>query len=226
MKFRLLLPVSVVLVFLFASCASAPKLRDEKLLHDASLVTGSPCAAPCWRGITPGETLWDDALTILADDATLENVKVEPVKDTDSIVANWQEVDGNPCCQMATEDGETVQSIFVLVAPEVRLGEVVEKYGPPEYVIGGEVSSDQAVMYLFYSDPPMLLYTFVAGKDGVLSASSEVIGFAYFAPDQIDVLVENNNFHAWEGYKSFQDYADSEFIVTAIPTETATPKPD
>jgi hypothetical protein len=225
MKFRLLLPVSAVLVFLVASCASTPELRDNKLLHDSSIVTGNPCAAPCWRGITPGETSWDDALTIIADDATLTNVKVQNAEDSDAIAAGWQEVDGSPCCQMVTTDGKTVESIYLLVAPDVRLVEIIDKYGPPQYVVGGEVSTDQAVMYLFYSDPPMLVYAFVAGKNGVLSASSEIIGFVYLAPDYRDDLIANNNFHGWEGYKSFQEYADSEYVVTAVPTETATPKP-
>src|SRR5690349_21843075 len=37
---------------------------NEALL-DRGLISGEPCGAPCWQNITPGETAYDDALTIL-----------------------------------------------------------------------------------------------------------------------------------------------------------------
>ena len=56
MKPRFLLPILGVCILLIAACAPPPVLRSDDYLSDTSIVTGETCEAPCWRGITPGET--------------------------------------------------------------------------------------------------------------------------------------------------------------------------
>ncbi len=212
----------MVLVLLVAACAPPPPLRNDELLHDDSFVSGDPCGPPCWRGITPGETSWDEALQIVKDDPTLSEPEIQEGEgeESDARLAVWNETDGQMCCQMFTKDGEVVESLVLLVAPAIRLNEVIERHGDPVYAIGTEVSDDQAVMNLFYMDPPMLLYAFVPGKNGALSQSSEVVGVLYLSPDSMTEVVESNNLPAWNGYQSFQSYADADFAVTAIPSAT------
>lgn len=224
MKLRIAIPIVMVLVLLVAACAPPPPLRNEQLLHDDSFVSGDPCGAPCWRGITPGETTWDDALQIIKDDPTLSEPEIQEGEgeESNAKLAVWNETDGQMCCQMFTKDSKIVESLVLLVAPDIRLSEVIERHGDPVYVIGTEVSEDQAVMNLFYLDPPMLLYAFVPGKNGALSQSSEVVGVLYLSPDSMTEVVESNSLPAWDGYQSFQAYADADFAVTAIPSATPT----
>jgi hypothetical protein len=225
MKLRIAIPIVMVLVLFIAACAPTPPLRNDKYLHDDSFVSDDPCGPPCWRGITPGETSWEEALQIINDDPTLAEPEVQDVEvegegeESNAQAAIWSETEGELCCQMATQDGEVVDSLWLLVAPDIRLGEIIEQHGEPAYTLGSEVSEDQAIMYLFYLDPPMVVYAFVPGKDGALSQSSEIVSLMYFSPEVItDDIIKANDLKEWAGYQSFQSYTDAEFVVTAVPS--------
>ncbi|MDX1993767.1 MAG: hypothetical protein SF029_15370 [bacterium] len=223
MNFRLL-AVAMGLALLLAACGPAPQLRNENFLQDTSYLTEDPCGPPCWRGITPGETSWSEALTIIEDDPSLAELRTEADENSSIIAAVWAPQDGDGCCQMYTEDGDTVEIVILQTAPQATLGQVIEKWGEPEYVIGEPFSQDQAVFSLFYPDLRMLIYAFVEGETGALSAASEVIGFGYFAETRMELLLNASSLHVWEGYQSYADYMDSEFEVT--PSITLTPLPE
>ncbi|MCB9453657.1 MAG: hypothetical protein H6672_19675 [Anaerolineaceae bacterium] len=229
MKPRWILPGLVVLVFLIAACAPVPELRNDKFLHDSSLVTDEPCSAPCWRGITPGETSWSDALVILEDDSTLDDPETQTVDESAAVAAQWRERDGELCCQMLAEDGETVSVIFLQLAPDNTVGQLIETQGDPAYVVGTPLSDDQALVYFLYPEKDIMVLVFVAGAaTGKVSASSEIVGVWYLTPDAMDLALKTNNLHAWEGYSDFSTYtidADvSQFEVT--PSVTLTPTPE
>lgn len=215
-----------LLLLVIASCMPAPVLRDETLLHDTSLVSGEPCTAPCFRGITPGETRWQDAVTIIEDDSDFTNVQTQTAEDDSGRVQiAWQQGDGGAvCCQIMSEDGETVRLTFLRTAPDMTLGEVIEAHGDPVYVAGQEFTEDQAIMSLVYPEIPMVVYAFVAGPEtGALSASSEIIGALYFVQEDMDLLLNTTELHSWEGYQSYLAYVESELEVT--PSVTLTPTP-
>jgi hypothetical protein len=223
---RFVLPAIVVLVI--AACAPPPVLRNEKFLSDDSLVSGEPCVAPCWREITPGETGWSDALSILEDasDITLDPVQDDP--ESEAIGVQWKQNEGDVCCQMISENGDTVSLIFLQTAPNMTVGELVEAHGDPAYAIGNPVTDDQAVVLLVYPNQQMVVLGFVPGAEGDLSASSEIIGVWYITADNMDLFTRTNNLHEWDGYQPFSSYASdvdaSEFDVT--PSITLTPSPE
>lgn len=224
-KPRMLLVILLLLVI--ASCMPAPVLRDETLLHDTSLVSGEPCAAPCFRGITPGETAWRDAVTMIEDDPDFSNVQTQSAEDgSGRVQIAWQQGEGGSvCCQIMSEDGQTVRLTFLRTAPEVTLGEVIEAHGEPIYIAGQEFTEDQAIMSLVYPETPMVVYAFVAGPEtGELSASSEIIGALYFVPEDMELLLNTTELHSWEGYQSYKAYVESELEVT--PSVTLTPTPN
>ncbi|MDX2160158.1 MAG: hypothetical protein SF162_02425 [bacterium] len=217
MKLRLL-PISlaaVAFVFLLSAC-STPNLRDTNLLRDQSLLTGDPCQAPCWRGITPGETAWSDALIVLEDDPTLQNVTTQEDEESASRVAEWQQRDGAPgCCQMYSEDGEIVDLLFLRVAPDMTIDGVVNVFGNPAYALSTEFSGDQAIINVVYPDVPMVLYVFVPGVEAELTGSSEIIGVLYMTREDMDLLLATSNLHAWDGYQPYSEYGpDAPLEVT------------
>lgn len=219
-----LLPVTLLLVLLVAACAPPPNLRDDTLLNDRSLITGEPCAAPCFRGITPGETSWRDAFTILEDDPEFTNVQEQVDEESNAKQAAWQQGD-NQCCQIASQDGDTVNLIFLRTAPTMTLGELIEAHGEPTYLIGSEFTEDQAIASVVYPDVPMVVYVFVEGAaTGALSESSEIIGVLYLVESEMDLLIQTTELHAWEGYDTFATYNDGPFEVT--PSITLTPTPE
>lgn len=224
MRLPILLPGLLVLVFFFAACQPPPELRDPNLLQDRSLVSNEPCAAPCWRGITPGETAWSDALTILEDDTTLSDPQSQSDEETGAVVAEFQQIDTDvPCCQMFSETGEVVDILFLRAAPTVTLGELIESKGEPAYLIGSPFSDDQAIMNLIYPDIPMVIYAFVEGTGASLTEDSEIIGILYMKSSDMETLFETSEpgLQAWEGYDSYQYYDESELEIT--PSVTVTP---
>jgi hypothetical protein len=220
MRIRLIL-LSFSLAVIIAACAPEPQILSDSLLQDTSLVDSDPCGPPCWRGITPGETSWNDALDIIEDDATLDELQTRQDEETNQIGAAWAQVDGDNCCQMFTQDGETVSLLVAQTAPLLTFDEVIEAYGEPQYLIGDAVSSDQALVSMYYTDVPMLVYVFVPGEEAEINETREVVGFAYTTPDLMDLLLQTSDLHEWDGTGTFQSYADSEFEIT--PSITLTP---
>jgi hypothetical protein len=226
MKFRLLMPGLVALLVLVSACVPPLNLRNDKFLKDDSLITKQPCDAPCWRGITPGETAWDAALTILEDSADLDKPDVKKEDNGPGIGALWQPKDGESCCQMASIDGKTVSVILLRLAPTLTLGKLIEARGEPTYALGAPGDEEQAVINMFYPDNSLIVTAFVAGdKNGTLSAASEIVGAYYIATDQMDLIIKTNSLYGWKGYQPFSAYApdapNADFAVT--PSVTLTP---
>lgn len=237
MKVRLLVPGLIALLLFISACVPPLNLRNDKYLKDDSLISKEPCDAPCWRGITPGETQWSEALTIVEDSADLDDPQVQNAQEGSGIGAVWQPKDGETCCQMATLDGETVSVIVLRLAPTLKLGDLIEARGEPNYVLGSPGDEEQAIINLFYPDNFLIVTVFVAGdKKGELSASSEIVGAFYVAPDQMDLILKTNYLYGWKGYQPFSAYApkatsdapeatEPDFVITPSVTETATATP-
>ncbi len=227
MKFRLLVPGLLVLAVFIAACAPPPVLRNEKLLNDTSLTTNEPCAAPCWNGITPGETAWSTALTIIEDDSRFSDPQVQNAQDGPAVGAQWSKTDGDACCQMVSEDGQTVSFISLSFAPDMTVQQVIEAQGEPTYALGSSVTDDQAVIYLFYPEKAFIVVAFVAGATADLKPSSEIIGGLYAMADDMDLTIKTSKLHTWNGYAPFSEYRsdapDDEFEVTPEVTLTPTP---
>lgn len=224
MNVRLALLGVFALALLLAACAPPPELRDDTLVDDTSLVTGDPCTAPCWRGITPGETLWRDALTIVEDDPQFENIQSREDEASNAIGAIWNVQGGPECCQMVAEDGQTINLIFIRPKPNMSLRQVIEAHGEPTYAVGTTVSEDQAIVNLVFPDIPIIVLAFAPGEQGNLSETSEIIGVFYTTPADMELFVNTQSLHAWEGYVPFMNYhagEDAEFEVT--PSVTLTP---
>ncbi len=229
MKLRLWF-LGILAVMLFAACIPAPNLRNEKFLKDDNLITtDESCIAPCWRGITPGETKWSDALVILEDQTDLADPTVENAENVgpNAKVAVWQPADGEQCCQMVTEDGETVSGLVLQMAPNLTVGQIIEAQGEPTYVVGTPGTDDQAIINLFYPDRSIVVLAFVAGaSSGALSESSEVIGVFYTTPEQMKLGLDLSNLYGWKGYQPFSAYApdqpDADYAITQSVTLTPT----
>ncbi len=223
MRIRLIVCILANILFLLSACGPTPQIRSDKYLKDTSVITGEPCGAPCWRDIIPGETPWSDAIIIIEDDVTLVDLETQTDENSERIGAAWGQLDGELCCQMFSDDGETVSFIILQTTPESNLEALFAEHGEPNYVIGESLSDNQGIFSLFYTDIPMLVYAFIEGEGGSVSATSEVVGFAYMTEDLMDLLVNTADpgLHEWEGYQTYAAYMDSELEIT--PSITLTP---
>jgi len=229
MKFRLLLPAVLLVVVLIAACSPAPNLRNPKFLKDSSVITkDEKCDAPCWRGITPGETKYSDALVILQDQTDLDDPQSQAIPDSGNAVgASWQPTGGESCCQLISEDGNTVSSIFLQIAPDLTVKQLIDARGEPEFVLGTPGTDDQAIINLFYPKQNMIVFAFVAGAaKGTLNEKSEIIGVYYTTPDRMDLGMKLSSLYGWKGYQPFTAYAPDnpkpDFKITQSVTLTPT----
>lgn len=213
MILRIFWPAMLLSVLALVACSPIPQLRDPNMLNDTSLISGEPCSAPCWNGITPGETAWRDAVRIIQRDDRFANGE-EREDDSGAVGYLWQTTTGASCCQMASRDGEVVSVILLALAPEMVLGDVIAKLGEPEYLIGQAVSDDQAYLTLVYPSIDTLLTVFVEGANGALSETSEIISVFYLAAQDMEDVLRTTPLYKWDGYQTFAYYNDGEYDIT------------
>ncbi len=196
-----------------AACSADINLLDETKLSDTSLISGDPCAAPCWNGIIPGETRYRDAKLIIEGDDRYQ-ISDEPAPEDGSSERRFTFKEGeNPaCCQVASLDGETVSNILLQTAPIMNFGAVYDVYGEPDYLAGEQVNEEQGYMALVYSDLRLILYAFVANPPtGAISVSSQIIGTMYLDEADAQKLLTCASLYHWQGFQDFTSYVEREF---------------
>ncbi len=178
-------------------------LLNDRFLDDDSLISGEPCAAPCWRDITPGETSLAEAMALVEamDDLTIYS--------SGGGAFVFGRSDSAPCCQVAAQSGELVDSMLFQLAANIRVGELIEVHGEPGFVSGQPFSERQAVLLLYYPDAPMLVFAAVfAENDWQLSESSPVVTAVYATEELFAGAFADARFNVWKGYLSYREYLD------------------
>ena len=211
MNRRSLLVFALLAAVMLTACSAEINLLDETKLHDRSLLTGEPCEAPCWNGVTPGETRYRDAKLIIEGDTRYQiTEEPEPEEGNPGRLFTFAEGEQQGCCQVFSRDGETVSSFLLQMAPLVEFGPVFDIFGEPQYVVGQEVSGEQAYMALVYPDRPMVLYAFLPGGSAELSVSSPIIGAMYMSDAEMDQMLTCTSLNLWGGFLPYASYAVGE----------------
>lgn len=179
-------------------------LLNEDFLQDTSLISGTPCGPPCWRNIAPGQTSMTEAEALVAASDDLE------IAQSDGGVFAFQNGDGPLCCQIASQDSETVSSMLLQFAPYMSLGQVIAAHGEPQRVFGQPFSDVEAILMLYYPEQNMLLSALVPGVDGHLTAESPVVAAVYATSEIFAAAFEDAPLQAWGGYLSYRDYAEGD----------------
>ncbi|MCY3917725.1 MAG: hypothetical protein OXG49_17105 [Chloroflexi bacterium] len=229
MNRRILFALFLIAAVALAGCAGEVNLLDETKLQDTSLLSGEPCEAPCWNGITPGETSYRDAEVILKSAGRFKiTEESEAEGDNPGRVLEFAEGENPSCCQMISRDGETITSFLLQLAPAMRFGPVFDKFAEPKYVAGQQVSEEQAYAVLVYPETPMVVYSFVAGgAQGAVSVDNKIIGVMYMADSEMQELLTCARLHLWKGFVSLSTYADGEafdFVGSGVGDEAICPE--
>jgi hypothetical protein len=105
-----------------------------------------PCAPPCWYGIIPGETSYDEALKIIASLPFVKDIRTREDDRSTWIFWNANADSGSPSQSDGGVETEGDLVTFTLIepfprypepcvarpAPKLTAGDVVKQYGPPE----------------------------------------------------------------------------------------------
>ena len=211
MNRRSLLVFALLAAVMLTACSAEINLLDGTKLNDTSLLTGEPCEAPCWNDIRPGETRYRDAKLIIEGDERYQiTEEPEPEEGNPGRLFTFAEGQNQECCQVFSRDGETVSSFLLQMAPVIEFGPVFDRLGEPQYVVGQEVSPEQAYMALVYPNRPMVLYAFVAGASADLSVMSPIIGGMYMSSAEMEQLLTCTSLNLWRGFLPYSSYAVAE----------------
>lgn len=206
----------ILVVLLTVACSPAPELRNNAFLADTSLITGNPCEAPCWEELTPGETVWGLAQEKITGDYV--EVDSDSNRRTGEAWIEFSFGDGLKCCRIYTADGQVLSSILLLLAPEITLSDVIERYGEPTYLTAQSETSDQAYLALVYPEIPMIIYAFAETiTDSQISPDTEIIGLVYLSGPEMGKLLSTQSLYDWDGYGILGDVIDGNFDITPVP---------
>lgn len=200
-------------VSLLVACSPDINLLNDDMLSDTSLISGDPCAAPCWNGIVPGETKYRDAKLIIEGDARYK-LGEEPAPEEGSLARSFTFGEGeNPaCCQVVSRDGEHVSSFLLQTAPVMSFGAVYDEFGEPDYLAAEQVSDEQGYVAMIYRDVPLIIYAYVAKPaEGQVSVSNPIIGVMYLRAEEVAELLVCANLYQWRGFTDFSAYREGEF---------------
>lgn len=113
-----------------------PRADEPSLLQD--WMEHAPCDAPCWQGITPGETTAEQALEILENLPEVEKIGASGssnlYRGEHVWLGSWPGVFGSFDYDV---DTRLVRSILPPYVGTVRLEQMIERYGEPDYLYVG-----------------------------------------------------------------------------------------
>ena len=178
-------------------------LLSQIYLADASLISGEPCAPPCWRNIVPGKTSLADAMAIVQG---LDGVG-EPQLGPDGLI--FGRADGPVCCQIASGDGESVQMIMLQFAPTMHFGDAVASYGEPLFYGGLPFSAEETLMMFYFPDNAMLITTVASATDGMLEESTPIVGALYSTQETLAATIDRDELAPWRGFVAISEYIDA-----------------
>ncbi|MCY3832333.1 MAG: hypothetical protein OXG85_04915 [Chloroflexi bacterium] len=220
--------LAILAALALVACAPNINLLDDAKLQDTSLLSGEPCEAPCWNGITPGETSYRDAKLIIDGDARFKIAEESEAEgDNPGRVFTFAEGENPGCCQVISRDGETISSFLLQVAPLMTYGPVYDKYGEPTYAGGHQVSDEQAYVVLVYPELPLVIYSFVeGGGQGEVSVHNKIIGVMYMADAEMEQLLTCAQLNYWKGFQPLSMYVSGEefdYVGSGVGDEAVCP---
>ncbi len=145
----------LVLILLVLLLAAGCQPREERIFSmdparaDRSFLTDEPCAAPCWYGLVPDVSSEEEVISTLqtlpfvtASTITVTQ-ETNPLQNFDRIV-RFECLEAGPGqCGTATFAGGKLKTLGVSFLIPVTLETVVERRGPPEYVVYGRVTPER-----------------------------------------------------------------------------------
>ncbi len=185
---------------------------------------GDPCRAPCWEGITPGQTKAVDAVRLLHRSSIVTDVEqCGYPADMDECVS-WSWIDrtksGGGTVWFPHQADPLINTTFLQFAEHsFNLGEIMAAYGPPSHVIptktnwGMDGMSGTSYGLLVVYLPQGFYMEAVTDLSSTITSNLDVGGeVTLFAPsfEGFDAALQNRYNHtdliSWQGFQDFTTY--------------------
>ncbi len=144
-------------------------------------LNGSDCSLPCWEGIVPGKTSFEEAVMQLTG---TEHVQVTYAEKG---VIEWKVEKSYQGMAIADRESKTIVTIYVAFANEQEdlLPKAFAVYGDPSFVQTSFCSDSSCETALIYPDDGMTITILPAMQTGGyvdVTEHSEITGVAFYVP--------------------------------------------
>jgi hypothetical protein len=190
-------------------------------IGDGGVLSGEPCSAPCVFGIRPGETPFDQVLP------TLEKNGIASSKCLEEPNVSWYLFTCGAGRLNVEVDTQTniVVSVWLLPNASISLGEMIEKYGEPNYVTLDQEGVGTIHPRFYWNSLRMLvLLPQIPGNTYDIKKTTVVEGISFSDESvyRISDKVPNSYYKPWKGYGIYQAPVVT-IPLTPIPTVAMTP---
>ena len=170
----------------------------ELSILDGGLLSGVPCSAPCFWGITPGITPIDEAIDKLSQIGDFEECEKWDKKENG--------VDKGVRCSnigITFNDQEIVSRLSFHPANEITLSELIQIYGDPNEVSVTAFGTDlegPLSMLLMYHEEMMIVGFPTQDTDQFDLQPTLVISNVQYCENEIFMRFINDSNDPWKGY--------------------------
>jgi len=183
------------------------------------ILTGIPCAPPCWQHITPGDSIETDAITSLLE--TLPGVFDYRVRGG-MIDWSWQWYRSNIYENSIYLNKQVVGSITLKVDTKLTVEQILDKYGFPEatdITLAGLPEHQYVLVRLFYPLQGVTFAVRLSKQRPLLKPTTQIFEVQYTIPAEslaswkttvADWLPEHN---LWPGYGDLCDELEKNGFV-------------
>ena len=190
-------------------------------IGDGGVLSGVPCSAPCVFGIQAGETQFDQVLP------TLEKNGIASSKCFQEPNVSWYLFTcgaGRLNVEVETHTN-IVSAVWILPNDPISFGEMIEKYGEPNYVTLDQETLDTIHPRFYWNSMRMVVVVpQIPGNTYDVETTTAVEGVSFSDEDLYRLADKETSsyYKPWTGYGIYQ--APVEFIpLTPIPTVAMTP---
>ena len=168
---------------------------------DGGLLTKDPCGPPCFLGIVPDVTTYDETVQILTDYQYCDACEEwDTYEDTGTL--------GIRCSQTFSfyfdPDKSHVYEVVFIPQQEITVQDLIDEFGEPAYlnviVLGYEESIRETTTRLYYPDLRMAIWLKdQKGSSYVLEPTTKIRNVKYLGGD-LDESIYKPSKQDWQGY--------------------------
>jgi len=190
-------------------------------IGDGGVISGVPCFAPCVFGIQAGETQFDQVMP------TLEKNGIPSSKCLTEPNVSWFLFTcgaGRLNVQVDTQTN-IVNGVWLLPNDSISLGEIIEKYGEPNYVTINQETLGTIHPRFYWNSIRMLVsLPEISGETYDVQKTTEVEGIDFSDENLYRISDKETEpyYKPWKGYGTYQAPVVT-IPLTPIPTVAMTP---
>lgn len=191
-------------------------ISGQKRYLDKSILTDTPCALPCWQGITPGITSADDAMDILVNSPYIKSGSIVQSGTTElgGCVWSWRGPSRRLSPGLSWKNG-VVDTIKMGLTFDLSVQEVIDKFGYPEVIDswqGGTPEHWYWIINLYYPTQGIEFVAYTSEYSNDLKENTEVGAvLLYDSTTMREIMTRleaTDGSLVWSGFSEWRGYGN------------------